>query len=83
MDVWLRTLGFVDGRNRGCCEDYDGYVLGDCCLTVVREETLCVRFAEGLIGAGILWKRCSVGAESRCRYRSSRACGSQAVGDDC
>ena len=54
MDVWLGTLRLVYIRHRCSGKDYDGYVLGDGRVSIVRKESR-VWVAEGIIGgAGIV-----------------------------
>ena len=48
MNIWLGTLGFVDTRYSRSGKDHDGYVLCDCRLSIVWEETR-VSVAEGFI----------------------------------
>ena len=83
MNVWLGTLGLVYARYSCSGENHDGYVLRDCCLSIVGEEAR-VWVPEGFIVAvGLVdGERCTFWVHARgCNgCRGSR--GGEVVGYD-
>lgn len=84
MNVWLGTLGLVYTRYRCGGKDHDGYVLCDCCFSIVWEEARIGGAKCIIVGVGIIDREgCVVRVQGRGCNGGRRAGGGQVVGNDC